>query len=178
MKEDLLQCRYSYFEDDLVVLNRDNALMIEPSGSMEIADILEFANAQLLELRYYDDVVDRELASIHGAISAKGALSIWKIKKYEKLAAKVMNTIVELTGITEKIDTALKVTQDVYYAKIYLAALRLFRVKEWEGGIKKKLDIASHTYEMLCQGIANKRAEMLELVFVIVILLEIALLFK
>lgn len=77
MKEDLLQCRYSYFEDDLVILNGDNALMVEPSGSMEIADILEFANAQLLELRYYDDVVDRELASVHGVISAKGALSIW-----------------------------------------------------------------------------------------------------
>ena len=66
MKEDLLQYRYSYFEDDLVILNWDNALMIEPSGSMEIADILEFANAQLLELRYYDDVVDKELGPFTG----------------------------------------------------------------------------------------------------------------
>ena len=178
MKEDLLQYRYSYFEDDLVILNWDNALMIEPSGSMEIADILEFANAQLLELRYYDDVVDKELGSIHGDISKKGAPSIWKIKKYERLAAEVMKTITELMGITEKIDSALKVTEDVYYAKIYLAALRLFRVKDWEDSLKKKLEIASNTYDMLCQSIANKRAEMLELVVVILIVLEIVIFIK
>ncbi len=178
MKEDLLQHRYSYFEDDLVILNWDNALMIEPSGSMEIADILEFANAQLLELRYYDDVVDRELGSIHRDISEKGALSIWKIKKYERLAAEVMKTIAELMGITEKIDSALKVTEDVYYAKIYLAALRLFRVKDWEGSIKKKLDIASNTYDMLYREIANKRTELLELVIVILIILEIVIFIK
>lgn len=178
MKEDLLQYRYSYFEDDLVILNWDNALMIEPSGSMEIADILEFANAQLLELRYYDDVVDRELSSIHRGISEKGALSIWKIKKYERLAAEVMKTIAELMGITEKIDSALKVTEDVYYAKIYLAALRLFRVKDWEGSIKKKLDIASNTYDMLYREIATKRTELLELTIVILIILEIVIFIK
>ncbi len=178
MKDELLQYRYSYFEDDLVILNWENALIIEPSGSMEIADILEFANAQLLELRYYDDVVDRELGSIHGDISKKGALSIWKIKKYERLAAEVMKTIAELMGITEKIDTALKVTEDVYYAKIYLAALRLFRVKDWEGSIKKKLDIASNTYDMLYREIANKRTELLELVIVVLIILEIVIFMK
>jgi hypothetical protein len=178
MKEDLLQYRYSYFEDDLVILNWDNALMIEPSGSMEIADILEFANAQLLELRYYDDVVDRELGSIQRDISEKGAPSIWKIKKYERLAAEVMKTIAELMGITEKIDSALKVTEDVYYAKIYLAALRLFRVKDWEGSIKKKLDIASNTYDMLYREIATKRTELLELTIVILIILEIVIFMK
>jgi hypothetical protein len=178
MKEELLQHRYSYFEDDLVILNWDNALMIEPSGSMEIADILEFANAQLLELRYYDDVVDRELSSIHRDISEKGALSIWKIKKYERLAAAVMKTITELMGITEKIDSALKVTEDAYYAKIYLAALRLFRVKDWEGSIEKKLDIASNTYGMLYREIANKRMELLELVVVILIAVEIVIFIK
>lgn len=178
MREELLQYRYSYFEDDLVILNWDNALMIEPSGSMDIADILEFAIAQLLELRYYDDVVDRELSTIQRDISEKGALSLWKIKKYERLAAAVMKTITELTGVTEKIDSALKVTEDAYYAKIYLAALRLFRVKDWEGSIEKKLDIASNTYDMLSQSIAIKRSEMLSLVIVILIALEIVIFIK
>jgi hypothetical protein len=118
------------------------------------------------------------LGSIHRDISEKGALSIWKIKKYERLAAEVMKTIAELMGITEKIDSALKVTEDVYYAKIYLAALRLFRVKDWEGSIKKKLDIASNTYDMLYREIANKRTELLELVIVLLIILEIVIFIK
>lgn len=177
IKDELISLRFSYYKNDGVVLNWDNAFIIEPSGSMEIPDILEFANAQLLELRYYDHIVDRELDYIYESISAKGALSIWKIKKYERLAAKVMKTITELTDITEKIDTSLKVTEDVYYAKIYMAALRLFRVKEWEGGIKKKLDIASNVYDMLYREIANKRIELLELAIVILIMLEIAIYF-
>ena len=89
-----------------------------------------------------------------------------------------MKTIAELMGITEKIDSALKVTEDVYYAKIYLAALRLFRVKDWEGSIKKKLDIASNTYDMLYREIATKRTELLELVIVILIILEIVIFIK
>lgn len=120
IKDELMSWRFSYYKNDGVVLNLDNALIIEPSGSMEIADLLGFANAQLLELRYYDHIVDRELDSIYESISTKGALSIWKIKKYEELAAKVMKTITELTDITEKIDTSVKVTEDVYYAKIYM----------------------------------------------------------
>ncbi|MCL4537821.1 MAG: hypothetical protein M1610_09550 [Nitrospirae bacterium] len=177
IKDELMSWRFSYYKNDGVVLNWDNALIIEPSGSMEIPDILEFANAQLLELRYYDHIVDKELDYIYESISAKGALSIWKIKKYERLAAKVMKTITELTDITEKIDTSIKVTEDVYYAKIYMAALRLFRVKEWEGGIKKKLDIASNVYDMLYREIANKRTELLELTIVILIILEIVIFF-
>lgn len=177
IKDELMLRRFSYYKNDGVVLNLDNALIIEPSGSMDIADILEFANAQLLELRYYDHIVDMELDYIYKSISTKGALSIWKIKKYEGLAAKVMKTITELTDITEKIDTSVKVTVDVYYAKIYMAALRLFRVKEWEGSIKKKLDIASNVYDMLCREIANKRIELLELAIVILITLEIIIFF-
>jgi hypothetical protein len=177
IKDELMSRRFSYYQNDGVVLNLDNALIIEPSGSMEIADIIEFANAQLLELRYYDHISGRELDSIYESISAKGALSIWKIKKYEELAAKVMKTITELTDITEKIDTSVKVTADVYYAKIYMAALSLFRVKEWEGSIKKKLDITSNVYDMLYREIANKRIELLELAIVILILLEIIIFF-
>jgi uncharacterized Rmd1/YagE family protein len=89
-----------------------------------------------------------------------------------------MKTITELMGITEKIDSALKVTEDAYYAKIYLAALRLFRVKDWEDSIEKKLDIASNTYDMLCQSIANKRSEMLSVVIVILIALELVIFIK
>lgn len=84
-----------------------------------------------------------------------------------------MRTITDLTDITEKIDNSLKVTEDVYYAKIYMAALRLFRVKEWEGSIKKKLDIAANINDMLYREIANKRIELLELAIVILIILEI-----
>ena len=177
IRNELIASRFSYYTNDCVVVNWDNALIVEPSGSMEIPDILEFANAQLIELRYYDRIMSKELEFIYDSISSKGALSIWKIKKYEQLAAKVMKTITELTDITEKIDNSLKVTEDVYYARIYMSALRLLRVKEWEGSIRRKLDIASNVYDMIYREIANKRTELLELMIVILIIIEIVLFF-
>jgi len=49
---ELLPHRFSYYTDDLTILTWDNALVVEPSpGDTDVQYILEFANAQLLELR-------------------------------------------------------------------------------------------------------------------------------
>ncbi len=69
---------------------------------MDIPDLLEFANTQLLELRVYDDIVDKELDSISERIVSEVSPSIWKIKRYEALAARAMHTVMDLTGITER----------------------------------------------------------------------------
>lgn len=175
VRDEIAALTFSYYKNDCTVLSWDSALIIEPTGEPEIADILEFAHAQLLELRYYDHIVDKELITLYESISSKGTPSLWKIREYEKLAAKVMRTITELTDVTEKIDNSLKVTEDVYYAKIYMAALRLFRVKEWDGVIRRKLDLATRVYDMLYRDIATKRTELLELVIIILIAIEIVL---
>ncbi len=174
-KEDLLSFRFSYSDSDLVVLSWDKAFVIEPSGSMDIPDLLEFANAQLLELRVYDDMVDRELDAINDRIIAHVPPSIWKIKRYEELAAKVMRTVMDLTGVTEKIDNSLKVTEDVYYSRVYASALSLFKVKQWERSIERKIKIASGFYDMLYREISNKRMEFLELIIIVLIALEIVI---
>ena len=54
-RQDVTQRHFSYGEDDLVVVDWNAAFVYEPSGSRDIPDILEIANAQLLEFRYYDD---------------------------------------------------------------------------------------------------------------------------
>lgn len=174
-KEELLSFSFSYSDSDLVVLSWDTALVLEPSGSMDIPDLLEFANAQLLELRVYDDMVDRELDIINERIIAQVPPSIWKIKRYEELAARVMRTVMDLTGITEKIDNSLKVTEDVYYSRVYASALSLFRVQQWETSIERKIRIASSFYDMLYREISNKRTEFLEFIIVVLIALEIML---
>jgi len=164
---------FSYSENDMAIINWDNALVIEPSGVMDIPDLLEFANAQLLELRVYDRLLDRELDSIYSTIGREKTPSIWKVKHYQGLATKVMRTFTELTYVTEKVDNSLKVTDDVYYAKVYAAALELFRVKAWEDSIRKKFDIASRAYDMLTRAISNRRSELLELIIILLIAVEI-----
>ncbi|MDA8090017.1 MAG: hypothetical protein M0Z61_07330 [Nitrospiraceae bacterium] len=174
-KAELVSSSFAYSDNDLAVLSWDKALVLEPSGSMDVPDLLEFANAQLLELRVYDDMLDRELDLVNMRLIGQAFPSIWKIRRYEELAAKVMLTVTDLTHITEKIDNSLKVTEDVYYARIYSSALSLFKVRQWEESIERKINIASRTYDMLYRMISNKRTELLELIIVLLISLEIVL---
>ena len=60
-RQDLLRQRFSYYTDDLVALTWDRAFIYEPRGDSDVMDVLEVANAQLLEMRYYDELQDDEL---------------------------------------------------------------------------------------------------------------------
>ena len=64
-RQDVLTHSHSYFDDDLVVVDWNCAFVLEPSGSRDIPDILELASSQLLELRYYDELFDAELARVY-----------------------------------------------------------------------------------------------------------------
>ena len=118
-RTDVLQHAQSYYADDLVVVDWNSAFVLEPSGSRVIPDILEFANSQLLELRYYDDTLDAELARIYDdfAEARRNPLGLlWS--PYSKLARNVLRRIIEVTEFTERVDNALKVVGDFYVARI------------------------------------------------------------
>jgi hypothetical protein len=176
LREETLKHRFSYHPDDLIILHLNNALIIEPSGNQDILDILEFANAQLLELRYYDDVLDRELTTIYSELPQKKGVSIFKLRAYERLAKKITRTVTDLTEVTEKVDNALKVTEDVYYARIYRTAMMIFRSRDWENSINEKLQIVNNTYRMLYNEIATKRSHLIELGIFLLIVIEIIIL--
>ena len=51
-RRELLSQRFTYFEDDLAVLTWGSARVVEPEAEdTDVQYVLEFANAQLLELR-------------------------------------------------------------------------------------------------------------------------------
>jgi len=149
--------------------------VIEPSGNTDILDILEFANAQLLELRYYDGVLDKELNWVYSELARRGRVSLLRIRQYERLAMRMTEIVRDLTEVTEKVDNALKLTEDVYFARIYTAAMRLFRSSNWEQSIKEKIEIISNTCRMLHNEISIKRGHLLEATIVILIVIEIFL---
>ena len=176
LREETLKHRFSYYPDDLVIVHLDNAFIIEPSGSSDILDILEFANAQMLELRYYDNVLDKELSRIYSELPKRSGVSIFMLRTYERLAKKITQTVTDLTEVTERVDNALKVTEDVYYARIYRTAMILFRSRDWELSIKEKLQIVNNAYKMLYNEIATKRGHVIEFGIFILIVIEIILL--
>lgn len=175
-RDDTLKHMFSYYPDDLAVVNYDNAFLIEPAGSADICDILEFANAQILELRYYDHVLDQQIAWIYRELAKRWAVSAFRLRDYERLARKAAETVAELTEVTEKVDNALKVTEDIYYARIYRTAMALFRSRDWELSIREKLQVVTNTSKMIYDEISTKRGHLLELGIIILIVIEIVIL--
>jgi len=174
-RRELLPHRFSYYADDLTILTWDNALVVEPRGDdRDVEYILEFANAQLLELRYYDAVLDAELPAMYDRIAAaRGRVSALPTWRYRPLLARLQTRVADVTETVERVENALKVTDDVYLARIYAAALELFRGTAWRRGIERKLSIVRETYSMLNAEAQAARAELLEIAIIALIVIEI-----
>jgi hypothetical protein len=169
--------RFSYYEDDLAILTWDNALVIDPAVRDEdIQYILEFANAQLLELRVYDALLDAELPAMYDRIAAARSRWLPSIgRSLRRVLATLQTRVADITEPVERVENALKVTDDVYLARVYAAALDLFREQTWRRGIDRKLAIIRGTYEMLNGEAQAARSEMLELIIVVLIVAELIL---
>ncbi|MDB4948511.1 MAG: hypothetical protein JWM27_1160 [Gemmatimonadetes bacterium] len=171
-RRDVLKHAYSYYEDDLAVLTWDRALVVEPSPDDDLTDILEVANAQLLELRYYDALLDAELPRIYTQ-AAHARHNAWVLRgRYSRAANQMRALVAEVVQITEKVDNAIKVTDDVYLARVYGAALELFRVRFWTDAIDRKLALIRDTYTALYDEAVATRAEWLEVAILLLIVLE------
>src|SRR5262249_12271432 len=118
-RRDLLRRRFSYYEDDLVVLTWDRAFIYEPRGDTDVDDVIEVANAQLLELRYYDELLDDELPRMYDNVEqARRAWNLMAPRHFARLAHRLYTLVAEVTELTEKVDNALQVIEDVYLARV------------------------------------------------------------
>jgi hypothetical protein len=176
-RKELLPHRFSYYEDDLAILTWDNALVVEPDEEdTDVQYILEFANAQLLELRVYDAALDAELPRMYARVAAarRGALALLG-RRYATLLGELHTLVADSTELVERVENSLKVTDDVYLARIYAVALEIFRGRVWRGGVDRKLEIIRETYGMLNAEAQASRSEALELAIVLLIVAELIL---
>jgi len=173
-RHELLSPRYAYFEDDLAILAWNGALIVEPSAEdTDVEYVLEFANAQLLELRFYDHVLDGEIPRIYDEIaSARRGFHLLG-RRYSRLLAALQSRVADGTELVERVENSLKVTDDVYLSRIYAAALEIFRSRTWRSGIERKVSIVRDAYSMLNAESVERRSEVLEIIIIALILVEL-----
>jgi hypothetical protein len=156
------------------VLTWDRAFIYEPRRDSDVADIIEVANAQLLEMRYYDELLDSELPRMYALVEGtQRTSSLLASRRFANLARRLSALVAEVTELTEKVDNALQVTEDVYLARVYAAALELFRVPAFGAAVDRKLAIVRETYTALYQEASAARAALMEGIIVALIAIEI-----
>jgi len=175
-KRELLPHRFAYTTHDYAALTWESALVIEPDPEdQDVEYVLEFANAQLLELRVFDAVLDAELPRMYDRIAQVRRTPFALFRPYRSLLNQLQALVADTTEIVERVENALKVTDDVYLARVYSAALQIFRGDAWRRGIDRKLGIIRDTYTMLNAESQAARGEVMELAIILLIIGEILL---
>jgi hypothetical protein len=108
-------------------------------------------------------------------VEAAQRTSFLASRRFAHLARNLYRLVAEVTELTEKVDNALQVTEDVYLARVYAAALDLFRVPRLSAAVDRKLSIIRDTYAALYEEASSRRAELLEIAIVLLILIELVL---
>ena len=176
-RRELLPHRFSYYGDDIAILTWESALVVEPGEhDTDLQYVLEFANAQLLELRYYDAILDGELPRMYDAIdAARRKRGVFPGRRFAGLLSRLQTVVADTTEVVEQAENALKVTDDVYLARVYSAALEIFRGRAWRAGLDRKLAILRDSYSMLNHEAEAARSETLEISIVLLIVAEIVM---
>jgi len=174
-----LEQRVSYFEDDLVVMSWSASFIYDPEGSSEHVDMLEFANAELLELRSYDQILDQQLSEIYDDLEqlpGKRLLGLVR-NPYQQTTQKLLSLLIDVSELTDRIENSLKIIGDLYCARIYRGISLILHLQEWQGRVDGKLDNARQIYETLNSELTDRRSTLLEVTIVILIVIEILLFF-
>jgi hypothetical protein len=82
-------------------------------------EILEFVNSQLLEFRYYDQLLDAELARTYAALQAGSWRPNWLSRRYTRAARQVHSLFIDVNELTDRAENALKIAGDVYAARVF-----------------------------------------------------------
>jgi hypothetical protein len=173
-RQDVLAHHFSYLEDDLVVVHWNSALVVEPSGVEDVPDLLEFATAHLLELRYYDAFLDRELHRLYDEIEAGGSPVVNLVtRRYRRLQRETAALLLELSEMIERLENAVKIVGDFYLARVYQAAVRRFRLPAWQESVLREQRLLSEVNELIGDAADTSRSELLEAIIILLILWEI-----
>ena len=171
LKSSTLEKVYQYSKDDMVIMDWNSALVIEPSGSMDVPLVIEFALNQLLEMRYYDDILDQRLSTLYNEVVGrkKGLLS----NKYSNLAEEAGQIYLEISEIIENVENSFKTVGDFYLATIFRATSKKFRFDDWQRSINEKLGNLAEVSKLLHSEVNESRNQFLEIVIIILIAIEV-----
>ena len=159
---EILRSRRSYYPDDLVVIGWTAALVYDtPEDALPVMQLLEYANSQLIEFRYYDEMLTRLLADVYRSLDkGTGVLARWRLAR----EAGRLNTIrLDVRELTERMDNSIKFLSDMYSARVYRLAAGKVGVTDYRRLVDEKLHTAGDLYQFMVDQFQQGRAFVLEL---------------
>ena len=175
-REEVLRHRISYYATDMVIATWSSALVYDTQpGASGVMEIMEFANSQLLQFRYYDQLLDAELARTYAGLQAGGWRQTWIGRRHARAARQVHSLFIDVNELTDKTENALKIAGDVYAARLFGMTAARLGLDQWKGNVREKLKTVDDIYRFAVERSSIARGQLLELTIVLLIVLEIVL---
>src|SRR5881396_2878873 len=168
--DDAVGHRISFGSEEVTVIDWDAALIADRDAE-DVRAVLEFANVELLEMRYLDQQLDDALDESYDTLSRRYGL--WLPGATRADLRRIGQLQVDNAVLFEGVNNALKLLGDQYLARVYRLVSERFHLAEWDASILRKLQSLESIYQKLSDQAANRRTEALEWIIIVLIAAEI-----
>jgi hypothetical protein len=176
-RDEILRSALSYYPTDLVVVGWAAALVYDKRGpTSAVIDLLEYANTQLLEFRYYDELLTNLLSNVYSSL--EGHESLVSRLRLSSRASRLNRLRLDIMDLAERTEYAVKFISDTYYARVYRLSSAKIGVDDYKTLVAEKLKTAGELYAFMVAEFNERRMFGLELVVAILVLLDVILLLR
>src|SRR6266850_2570022 len=159
--------------EELLSLLGDAAILFDPEGE-DVRDVIEFANTQLLEMRFLDQQLDDALERAYDSLLGRPA-RLWGPGQLGPDLRRLARMQLDSAILFEQVTNALKLVGDQFLARVYSLASRRFHLAEWDASISRKLQTIDGIYAKMTDRATSRRTEMLEWIIIVLIAVGIGL---
>lgn len=163
---------FSYYYDDLAVIDWDAALIVDrPNQFEETLYVLELANLQLAELEAYDRILDDALERSYRDLGPR------LNRRRGNVLRELREISIDLARFSDELSNITKFFGDWHLARIYESISSRFHLTDWHRTIDEKLKTLDGLYQMLNDERTSRWMLFLELTIVLLFVVDLVMLF-
>ncbi len=162
----------SYYQNDLVVIDWDAALLVDEKQDFEEnLYIMELANLQLAELEAYDRLLDAALERSYRDLGRRS------LRRRAQVLHELKEIRIDLARFSDELSNITKFFGDWHLARIYKNIAARFHLADWHHTIDEKLKTLDGLYQLLKVDQTNRWMLLLEVTIVLLFIIDLVFLF-
>lgn len=162
----------SYYQNDLVVIDWDAALVVDEKVDFEeTLYVMELANLQLAEFEAYDRLLDEALDRAYRDLARH------PIRPRSHTMRELKEIRIDLARLSDELSNSTKFFGDWHFARVYRTIADRFHLADWHRTIDKKLETLDGLYEILKHDQSSRWMLMLEATIVLLFIIDLIILF-
>jgi hypothetical protein len=165
--------RISFGKDDVTIVDWNAALVVD-TEAQDVLTVLEFANVELLEMRFLDKRLDDALGLAYDRLS-KRSQKWFQFRSDPSDLRDISQWQVDSAILFEGVNNVLKLLGDQYLARLYRLVAQRFHLAEWDVSILRKLQTLESIYQKISDQMVSRRMEVLEWIIIFLIAISIIL---